>query len=168
MSSTNPRQRKGWVWPFAIAIVLLVSAGSNIVIMLVARSDKSFAIEPDYYQKALDWDDVMAQEERNISLGWHVDARVELGSESDSGRVFVTLTDAFGKPLELASVDAVAFHNARAAVRMDATLSEGQPGVYSASIAADKAGLWDVIITAQRGPDRFVQTVRVDASFPRQ
>lgn len=168
MNDTNSRQRKGWIWPFAIAIVLLVSAGSNIVIMLVARSDKSFAIEPDYYQKALDWDDVMAQEERNISLGWHVDARVDLGSGPDSGRVVVTLTDSLGEPLQRASVDAVALHNARAAVRMGATLSEEGPGVYSASIAADKAGLWDVIITAQKGPDRFVQTVRVDASSPRQ
>lgn len=168
MKTSTSVGRKGWAWPLAIALVLLVSAGSNIGFMLVAKSDKSFAIEPDYYQKALAWDDAMAQEEHNLSLGWNVDARVELGAETTNGRVEVVITDSIGEPVDLAKVDAVVFHNARAAVRLSATLTEESPGTYWADIDADKAGLWDVIITATKGPDRFVRTVRVDARSSRE
>ena len=48
-----------------IVALLVGGAGANVGLMLVATSDASFAVEPDYYQKALAWDETMAQAARN-------------------------------------------------------------------------------------------------------
>lgn len=164
MKATSSQKRKGWVWPVAIALVLLLSAGSNIAVMLVARNDLSFAIEPDYYQKALHWDEVMEQEQRNLALGWSIDARIELGSESRPGRVVILIRDSSGHAVDGAQVQAVAFHNARAAQRLSTTLHEEAPGTYTATLDADRPGLWDVAATAMRGRDLFVETVRLNVN----
>ena len=39
----------------------------------VATSDGSFAVEPDYYQKALHWDDARSAAAENAGLGWTVE-----------------------------------------------------------------------------------------------
>ena len=68
---------KGWYWPVAIVGLLVGGAAANIGLMIVANRDATFAVEPDYYRKAVDWDRTMAQEARNVELGWRVSAQLE-------------------------------------------------------------------------------------------
>ena len=68
---------KGWFWPAVIVGLLLSGAAANIGFMIVANRDQSFAVEPDYYRKAVDWDRRMAQETRNAELGWGATASLE-------------------------------------------------------------------------------------------
>ena len=67
---------KGWYWPVAIVGLLVGGAAANIGFMIVANRDATFAVEPDYYRKAVDWDRAMAQEARNVELGWRADGAV--------------------------------------------------------------------------------------------
>ena len=52
---------KGWYWPVVIVSLLVGGAAANIGFMIVANRDPTFAVEPDYYRKAVDWDRTMAQ-----------------------------------------------------------------------------------------------------------
>ena len=57
---------------FWVGLILALLAG-QIVLMVamvyLATSDASFAIEPDYYQKGLNWDAVAAQVRQNDTAG---------------------------------------------------------------------------------------------------
>jgi nitrogen fixation protein FixH len=144
--------------------VLILSAGSNIAVMVVARQDKAFAIEPDYYEKALRWDDTMAQERRNLALGWDASATLVLARPGRAGQVDIVLSDPVGRAVDSAAVTVEAMHNARASQRYHASLTEGAPGTYHAAIDAHRPGEWEVRVTAQRGSDRFTSTLRLSVA----
>jgi hypothetical protein len=46
------------------------------VAVYLTVADRSFAVEPDYYQQSMDWDARMAQQRRNEQLGWQVELSV--------------------------------------------------------------------------------------------
>lgn len=163
--SHPPRSRWArWGWPIGIAMVLILSAGSNIAVMVVAKQDKAFAIEPEYYEKALRWDDTMAQERRNLALGWGASASLVLARPGRPGQLDVVLTDPAGRPVDSAVVAVEAMHNARASQRYHASLTEGAPGTYRAAIDAHRPGEWEVRVTAQRAGDRFTSTLRLSVA----
>ena len=68
---------RGWQWPVAVGALLALGVGANVVLMLVARSNPSFAVESEYYDKALAWDDRQRQQTHNAELGWT--ATLEVG-----------------------------------------------------------------------------------------
>jgi nitrogen fixation protein FixH len=163
---TRPPRSKWarWGWPIGIAMVLVLSAGSNIAIMVVARQDKAFAIEPEYYEKALHWDDTMAQERRNLALGWNASATLVLARPGHPGRLDIALSDGSGRPVHRAVVSVEAMHNARASQRYFATLAEGEAGTYHGPVDAHRPGEWEVRVTAQRAGDRFTRTLRLSVA----
>jgi len=166
-TDTTPSHRSRWArwgWPIGIALVLVLSAGSNIAIMVIARQDKAFAIEPEYYEKALRWDDTMAQERRNIALGWDASAALVLARPGRPGEVEIALRDSAGRPVDRAVVSVEAMHNARASQRYHATLAEALPGTYRAAIDAHRPGEWEVRVTVQRAEDRFTRTLRLSVA----
>ncbi|MEZ4456629.1 MAG: FixH family protein [Gemmatimonadales bacterium] len=56
--------------------VLAITVGANGYMLYEANRGMA-AVEPDYYQKAVDFDSTMAQARRNASLGWRVDAALD-------------------------------------------------------------------------------------------
>lgn len=163
----TPRHTRGifarWGWPLGVALVLGASAGANIWMMFVARSDPAFAVEPDYYSKAVAWDARMAQARRDSALGWRATAALTLARPGIPGRIVVTLTDVDGKPVTGATLAVEAMHNARAAQRYEASLLPGDDGDYAAALDAHRAGAWEVRLTATRGGAHFTQDLRIDA-----
>lgn len=158
------RAARWWVWP-AILVGLL---GGQMALMLamvgVATHDRSFAVEPDYYEKALHWDAQVARDAAERSLGWA--ARVRLGAESGPLRereLEVRVTDAQGRPLEGAEVTLEMFHPIDAAHRVVGALTAAGPGRYVAQVGAHRAGLWDTRIAVRRGPDALDIHEQVEA-----
>ena len=52
---------RGLHWPIGIAMILAIGVVVNLYMMRIAAGDPSFAVESDYYRKAVEHDDVMAQ-----------------------------------------------------------------------------------------------------------
>jgi nitrogen fixation protein FixH len=129
----------------------------------VARADPAFAVEPDYYAKAVGWDARMAQEHANIALGWGATAALTLARPGVPGRITVHLSDAAGHAVTGAAVSIEAMHNARASQRYEATLQPGRDGDYTSPVDAHRPGAWEVRLTATRGEARFTQSLRIDA-----
>ncbi|MCC6317896.1 MAG: FixH family protein [Gemmatimonadaceae bacterium] len=153
-------------WPAGIATVLGLTVAGNVWMMAVAGSDPAFAVEPDYYRKAVTWDAHMAQARANAALGWSAQARLELAQPGAPGRIAVTLRDRVGSMIAGASVRVEAMHNARASRRLEVALGARAPGEYSAAIDADRPGEWEVRISAEAGAQRFTETLRLTVSRP--
>ena len=155
---------------FWLGFVLALLAG-QIVLMLamvyLATSDASFAIEPDYYQKGLNWDARAAQARQNERLGWS--AKVELGPTvrvAGERTLTCTLADRTGRSLDGATVDLVAFSHARGSDRSAVTLLPVGSGRYEAPMRFTRAGVWEFRLAIQRGPDTFTYVEQRDVYPP--
>lgn len=153
--------KRGMGWPIGITVILGLTVAANIWVMRVANDDPSFAIEPDYYKKAVQFDSTMASERRSAALGWTATSSI-VTVDAKGATVTVTLRDAQQQPVTGASVRIAALANARANTILSANLTETAPGQYSAPLAAQRPGQWEVRVDATRGTDRFVASTRTD------
>ncbi len=153
--------RTGWGWPVGITLLLTAFVGGNLYMMRVASDDPAFAIEPDYYRKAVDFDSTMALEQRSALLHWTATAAIERGA----GRpmVVVALADSLKQPVSSAHVTVRARFNARANDVLSDTLAESAPGRYASQLDVRHAGEWELQIDARRGVEHFLTSVRAEA-----
>jgi nitrogen fixation protein FixH len=157
--------KRGLQWPVGMAMILALTVGVNIWVAVVAGDDPSVTVEPDYYKKALDWDSTMAQDRRNVALGWHVDPTLSPFTPDGGALLRVRLVDATGVPISLASVRVAALYNARAADIYQATLRADTTGGYIASLPVHHRGQWELRFDVVRGADHFTSVARIEA-FP--
>ncbi|MEQ9097202.1 MAG: FixH family protein [Phycisphaerales bacterium] len=162
-ATSAPSRNRAWLWPLAVVGMLAISMSVCAITVVAAVSDPSYAIEDDYYQKAVDWDQSRELERASAKLGWRAEPRVLTGNETLS----IVLRDADGEPIADASVRALAFHHARRGdARALRLISQGD-GLYTAPLTNARAGQWQVRIRAVRGRDQYVSTQdvfsRVDA-----
>ncbi len=131
------------VWPGFVIGLLGMSATLITITVIAAVSDPSFAVEANYHEKALRWDEHVEQQRTNAELGWQVD--VELGAipESEEPAMIVRLTDGSGEPLVGATIEATYFHYAAAKnVQALGFHETKEPGVYAAPALLNRSGLW--------------------------
>lgn len=139
-----PPRPRAWLWPAIILGLLGGQVALSAIMIYVASSDPSFAVEPDYYQRAVRWD----QHSRGAELAASV---AIAGATADGEReARFTIREVDGRLLRGAAVTVVAFHHGRAAQRRQATLTETNEGVYAARLPLLRAGLWEFRLTIQR------------------
>jgi nitrogen fixation protein FixH len=156
--------KKGWYWPVVVVGLLGAGVGANVYFMVRAVGDPSFAVEPDYYAKAMAWDAHQAQAKENADLGWTL-ALTVAAADRETGRALVVakLADPAGRKVSGLSVGLTAFHNARAADVVKARLAETAGHDYAAEVAILRPGLWEFRIVAERGAQTFTAVVDQDA-----
>lgn len=147
--------RVGRFWPVAIFALLGMNAAIVAVTIVFASSDPSVAVEPDYYNKALNFEQTIQQRDTNARLGWNASAQLLAPTADATPRLCVRLTDRAGAPIDGADVDAVAFAVLRSGQRQTLTLGRTEPGVYTAPIALATSGKWTVRVTARLNTDTF-------------
>ncbi len=154
---------KGWYWPWLVAALLIATVAGQGVMLYAAASDPTFAVEPDYYRKAVDFDDVIAQEAANRRLGWSASA--EIGARAAAGAEFsLHCTDAKGGAVAGARVAVVAISNLDGERHVSASLAERGDGRYAALLPLDRDGLWEFRIDAVLGADHFTADLHGDAA----
>ena len=147
-------------WPVLVIGALVIHVVVSLATVVVATSNPSYAVEEDYYQKALAWDARRAQDRHNLELGWQLDFEVAPPPAAGSDpQLVVRLSDRSGRPLDGARVAVAAFHNARAdqIVRVEPTAAAN--GVYACPLAMHRAGRWELRFTVDRGGEHFTRTV---------
>ncbi|HEY9227934.1 MAG TPA: FixH family protein, partial [Gemmatimonadaceae bacterium] len=136
--------KPGAAWPYGIAAVLTLTVAANVALYYVAGRDPSFAIEPNYYAKALAWDSTLAQARRNQAFGWRVTpALAAFSRESGGARLSITVTDSAGTPIAGAVVRVYALYNARAGTVLESALRSDRDG-YSTHLAVTHSGQWEL------------------------
>jgi len=146
--------KPGTLWPFVIAGALALHVVGSLVMVYFATSNPSYAVEPDYYRKALAWDSKRAQDRYNTELGWRLEFRVEPAAPGQDPRVCVELTGPDGKPVTGARVAVETFSNIRRDETMTATLTPTDSG-YQAAMPMRGNGLWEFRFTVTRGGELF-------------
>ena len=149
-------------WPIGITVTLTVFVIANLLLMRIAGADPSFAVEPDYYRKAVTFDSTMDAERASVALGWTASSVL---SPNDAGAMLtVTLVDGHGAPVSDATVTISARFVARANDVLTASLNEVAPGRYSATIGARHAGQWEIRVNATRNTEHFFASTRAEAT----
>lgn len=150
-----------WAW-IPVGLLASMLAGLGTMATIAAR-DPGFALERDYYAKAVTYDRVIAQRGENARLGWLLET--ELG-EAAPGRTtpFVVKVRSGEGAVVGARVSVEALRNATAQAAVEATLVERTPGEYAANLALARGGLWELRLTVERGGERFTAVERRDVS----
>ena len=149
--------KRGAIWPYLIAGALALHVVISLIVVFVATSDPSYAVEEDYYQKALAWDDKRAQDRTNDALGWHIDFTVTPPVRpGDQPTLEVAVHDSTGLPLSGAVVSVETFHISRSDDILRASLqSTDEAGVYRTALPMRPNGRWELRFTVDRNGQRF-------------
>jgi nitrogen fixation protein FixH len=159
-------KRGGW-WPIGITAVLATTVAANIWVARIASDDPSFAIEQDYYQKAIAWDSTLAQARRNATLGWRLTPALGPIGTTGGARLSARLTDSTGAPISGASVRVSALQVARANDVHEVTLAAAGAGEYDAQLDARLPGQWELRFDVRSGSTHFTDIARVEAYVAR-
>lgn len=150
---SDQKSGRAWLWPVGVVGMLCVSLSVCAITVVAAVSDPSYAIEDDYYQKAVDWDRDRDLQAASDKLGWNAELTI-----STDGQIVVTITDAHGQTVDSAAVRATAFHHARRGLAEELTLTPQGNGRYVAMLDQPREGQWQVRLQASLGRDRFLHT----------
>jgi hypothetical protein len=154
------------LWPGIVVALLLMSVVMVTVTVVAATNDPSFAVVDDYYEKGLNWDEHMAQQERNRSLGWSARAEVGLPDSAARRPLNITLTGRDGAALGGASVEASVFqYTAAHQVETHALVAGDRPGVYVAPFAINAEGKWKLMLTVRVGDELFTDEQTLDLRY---
>lgn len=156
-------------WPAIIIGLISLNVCIVVVTVVCATRDKSFAIEPEYYKKAVEWDRSARERDRGVALNW--DVAVSLIAPRQGSRLPVLHVSLHGPavaggapvPMDGAQVQVEAFAQARSGQRVSVVAEGVGGGDYEAEAPVTRAGLWEVRLKVKRGPESlsFVRTLLV-------
>ena len=155
--------RAGRVWAWVPALLLGSMLAGMGVLVSIAVDDPHFALESNYYDKAVHWDASRAEAKASRALGLSLSLAPTLERAAD-GTVSVELGVAEPGRAAFAggTVELEAFPNAYAKQVQRVTLRETSPGVYRGRLERSVLGLWELRVTVSRGAERFHEVLRRD------
>lgn len=162
--------KRGRHWPLFVVGLVVLNLGATIV-LLVMSNWGTHAVEPDYYRKAINWDQNMSQQRTNHRLGWVVDLAFERGAvDARSSRIPETTVvlrpkTRLGRPIKGAQVKVEAYARLRAERRKNAIFKERRDGSYALPLRLWPTGLWRFDVSVKQGRRLF--TVTIDQDIPR-
>jgi hypothetical protein len=129
----------------------------------IATRDPGFALERDYYAKAVTYDRVIFQRGENARLGWLLETDLGEAAPGRTTPLVVKVRSGEGAVVG-ARVSVEALRNATAQAAVEATLVERAKGQYTANLALARGGLWELRLTVERAGERFTAVERRDVS----
>ena len=149
--------KKGSWWPAVIASALTLHVVGSLIVVYLATSDPSYAVEEDYYQKAVNWSEKQAQDRRNDELGWSLTFAVAPPTTpGELPKIEAHVSDGRGQALSRATITLETFHKARSDDVLHVPLvAADEAGLYAASPAMGRNGLWELRFTVTKGADTF-------------
>jgi nitrogen fixation protein FixH len=141
-------------WPVFIVSIFMVSVVFMGILLSLATGDPNLEVEPDYYARAMSWDDRKALLAESEQLGW----QAQFSHHEDELHIIVR--DSTGSPVG-DSIRATVFHNA---MRADAETFErtaAEAGTFTLPLASPKAGWWNVAIEVTSGEALYIEDARL-------
>jgi nitrogen fixation protein FixH len=146
-------------WTAIILCLLCGSVSMWIYAAVLAVSDPSMAVVPDYHEKALQWDQQLAVNASSRALGWTVHAIPgPRAREGVKRQLTLFLRDAASQPVSGGAGQLRLYHHARAGLAESVPLEESSPGAYEAQVTMNRPGYWQLELRLQRGDERFEWT----------
>jgi FixH len=158
---TNSGSGAVWAWvPGMLLGSMLLGLG---VLAYIAIDDPHFALEPNYYDKAVHWDRTQSQARDSAALGLLLTLPATLALSADGTlEIELRVTDRERVALGSAVVELEAFPNAYASRVERVKLHETAAGLYRGRLKGGARGLWELRFSVTKGDLRFQQSVRRD------
>jgi nitrogen fixation protein FixH len=141
--------------------LLAIPVAAAAVLIRAATSDPSVAVEENYYERGLAWDEEARQRAANQRLGWGFEL---LAGRAGGERLLLQarLLNAEGAPVAADRVRIEAFAVARAADRLQLEPVLAGDGSWEAASPLPRGGLWEFRLEALAGDERFTEVLRRD------
>jgi hypothetical protein len=161
-SQTTTGGRSIWAWvPALLLATMFVGLGA---MAYVAIDDPHFALEPDYYDKAVHWDRSQAEARASATTGLRLQLAPLVTTGDGSVDIEVHVAGPDTRPFTGAQVELSAFPNAYAERVQKLSLRETAPGVYAGRLTRGVLGLWELRLGVVREAVRFREVRRVDVA----
>jgi hypothetical protein len=147
-----------WAWAPAALLGGLLTGLATMATLAIR--DPSFALEPDYYAKAVAYDQEIAQRGQNAELGWALSTTLGAAARERPTPLSVKLRAPDGSPVVGAQIAVSALRNAGASVVLEAGLVEQSPGDYRGALRFGRGGIWELRYEVSRGTARFTSSQR--------
>jgi hypothetical protein len=160
----GPNTGTFWAWvPAGLLGSMLLGLGT---MAFIAIDDPHFALEPNYYDKAVHWDQAQAEAKADRALGMKLDLRPLAISYSGQIDLVLTLKDRGDFALTGAEVELQAFPNAYAGRIEQLLLRETAPGVYTGQLEHGMRGLWELrfLVKPAAGAATYREVLRRDVA----
>lgn len=147
-------------WPWIIVGLLVFHASLIVGTILVVSARHDLYVVPNYYAKAVDWDNQHKMLDAADEMGWTIQIVVDQpDARADQLQTLrVAITDRDNKPVEGALVEAESFHPAHATDRIDKVLIAQDDGTYQAPVVMEEPGFWKVNLSIRyRGIEAIVR-----------
>lgn len=155
MSATSPTRSLWRHFPWIICGAVGVVVAVNAVMITAAVNTFPGKLGRNGFDLSNQYNAVIAAQERNEALGWQLDA-----NWSKAG-ISVALKDRAGIALEGARVTAELRRPLGPPQDQVLSLQPTGAGIYAAATPDHLGGQWDLMLTVQRGDDRFTATRRL-------
>ena len=161
---TSVASKAGSVWAWVPALLLGCMFLGLGTLAYVAIDDPNFALEPNYYDKAIHWDQSQADARASRALGLQLTLAPLVVARDGQVPLSLAIADRANLPLLDATVTVEAFPNAFASRVETLTLRETAPGVYTGQLAHGLSGLWELRVALRHGATTFHEVLRRDAT----
>jgi FixH protein len=163
--STETPSNAGRLWAWVPAMLLGTMLLGLGTLAYIAIDDPHFALEANYYDKAVHWDTARTEARENEVLGLKVVLGAPLVVAAD-GKLNVAIGVQTRQDLALsgAVVELEAFPNAYASRVQRISLRETAPGAYAGELSQAVRGLWELRVVVKRGSLRYSQVLRLDVT----
>lgn len=141
-------------WTLVIVGLLLGNILATLGLIAAAHHGASRVL-PEYYERAVHYDDVLDRETQNRALAWRV------GIAIHDGTAVVTARDASGQPIGDAHVHIDGVERAATARSVAGDLVATGAGEYRGRIGG--AGWIDLTVTVERGTSHYIHQVAIEA-----
>ncbi|MEM8711271.1 MAG: FixH family protein [Planctomycetota bacterium] len=153
-TSSREARKASYRWPLIIVGFLAGHMGAMALAVNIAGRDNGNAVLPDYYERALAWDEMREKAADSAQLGWDVFVNASALTDAAGRRTLrVEVLDRFREPVKGAQVAVRYWHRAEGKAR-EATLSavgEGAKGVYEAEVPMARSGLYACDLAIELG-----------------
>lgn len=155
--SPEPKTRPSWRWPAIVIGLLVAHFILMMVTVLIATGDRSFAVMPKHYERALAWDQTQAKKRAFDQLGWKLE--VQTGTKVDplgKRKTTMTLNDAEGKPIAGATAEISYYHRTFAQQVETAALAMIAPGRFEMELPMRRSGFWEFRVLVKADGREFM------------
>jgi nitrogen fixation protein FixH len=142
-------------WLVAITGLLGANMIAMVVLAVVANNGTNQVI-PDYYARAVHYDEELARSTVSQALGWHVEVTMA------GGAVDMTLRDAAGHAIDGAQVRITGYQRAHASEAVEVALASAPDGHYRGAVRAQR-GRYDLVAVVDARGARYTQHLVVEA-----
>lgn len=157
-------------WPMIVVGLLTAHVSAMALAVHVAKgapdSGNGNRVLPDYYERAVRWDEERRAAEATDDLGWTVLPSVSTFVAEDGSReLTVSVTDDAGMPVDGLELSAAVWHHALGEAQdIELSAVTGVSGLYSTRAPMGRSGAWEIELSDRAADGVLARTFTIDVA----